>query len=641
MKNYSSVPGADHAEILEQVGVAVITINADGLIQHVNCSTSRMFGYAEHQMLQQNVKLLMPDAHAAHHDGYLLHHLRTGEKRIIGKGRYVQAKRADGSLFSIHLSVGRHELNGELFFTGIIHDLTLQHADRDNALRFGRIIEESSNEIFVFRADTLKFTLVNRGAQENLGYEPEELLQMTPVEIKTDFTEDAFRTLIAPLLTRDTDRVAFQSRHCRKDGSHYSTDAVLHLTSNNEPLEIVAIIKDCTERNRMLNAVQQSQKMDAIGQLTGGIAHDFNNLLTVITGNLELLDMSISAEPDKELIMEARTAASRGAQLTERLLSFARQSVLSEKRVDLTDAILDLSVLLRRSVGETISLHTVLSPDIWAVKTDPSQLDSALMNLVINARDAMPYGGAVTIEIHNQVLSPSQAELLELPAGNYVELVVSDTGTGIDPHYLPKIFDPFFTTKSKSRGHGLGLSMVYGFARQSGGCLRVASKLGEGSQFSLWLPRDWAPVKEVSTAALLVEQPPNQHCILLVEDEESVRRLTMRRLLHMGHSVIEASNADEALTLFNDHPQISLVFTDMVMPGTLSGWDLSNAILKHSPKMPVIISSGYSEQLTIGTTAQRDTVFLLQKPYSMDELSQILIRAARTQSVLDSNAGAV
>ncbi len=627
MKDNTPVPGADHAEILEQVGVAVITIDADGRIQHVNRSATRVFGYCENQMLGYNVKMLMPDAHARHHDDYLHRHLMTGEKRIIGKGRLVQGKRADGSLFSLHLSVGRHEKDGETFFTGILHDLTEQQIHRDKALRFGRIIEESSNEIYVFRADTLKFTLANRGALENLGYEYDEMLELTPVALKTDFTEVGFRELIEPLISRKTDRVAFQSRHRRKDGSHYDTDVVLHLTSFDEPLEIVAIIKDSTERNRMLNAMQQSQKMDAIGQLTGGIAHDFNNLLTVITGNLELLDMSINAASDKELISEATEAASRGAELTERLLSFARQRVLSEKRVDITHAVMDLSELMHTSVGDRVSLHTALSPDLWAVKTDPSQLDSALLNLVVNARDAMPEGGMVTVETCNKVLSPSQAELLAIAAGYYVELAVSDTGTGIDPHNISSIFDPFFTTKSRSGGHGLGLSMVYGFARQSGGCLRVDSKLGKGSRFSLLLPRDCEPVYEKSVTASELEYQKGQGCILLVEDDDSVRRLTIRRLLHMGYTVIEAATADEALVLYRQHPEINLVFTDMMMPGKLSGWDLSLEIRKQSPALPFVISSGFSEQLNISNVASQDGVFLLQKPYSMDELSETLSRS--------------
>jgi len=621
--------GANHEEILEQVPVSVITINAQGQILHTNRATADMFGYSDAAMQGKNVSLLMPEHHGKRHDGYLERHLRTGENRIVGKGRLVEGRRADGRIFPMHLAVGKFERDGKIFFTGIVHDLTMHYLARDQASRFGRIIDNSVNEILVFRADSLKFTLANKGALNNLGYSMDELCQMTPVDIKSEHTEESFRKLIAPLYQGETGRLMFQAIHQRKDGSFYDADVMLHLSDAVMPPEFVAIIQDCTERNAMLAAVQQSQKMDSIGQLTGGIAHDFNNLLTVITGNLELLEMTTKDRESLELIEEARSASTLGANLTSRLLSFARRSTLVPTQLNLNDVVIDLSDLLKRSVGESISLHTVLEPDIWPVKLDQSRLDSALMNLAINARDAMSGTGTLVIETSNLSLSASEAESFSLPAGNYAVLSVTDTGSGIEASDLNHVFEPFYTTKSKSNGHGLGLSMVYGFVRQSGGHLTVESEIGKGACFKMLLPRDWQSDNDQEQEEES-DSPPNRHYgakVLLVEDDDSVRRLTLRRLRHMGYRVSEASNAAEALEIYRSHGEFDLMFTDMVMPGELNGLQLAQAIHEQQPDLPVIVASGYSEQLAAKEVASEHGILILQKPYTLDNLALILSKA--------------
>ena len=626
--------GANHAEILEQVGVAVITINAMGKILHTNSATVEMFGYSESCMHGQNVSMLMPEHDRVRHDGYLQEYIRTGENRIIGKGREVEGRRADSSIFPMHLAVGRFENDGQIYFTGIVHDLTIQDLAKDQASRFGRIIDDSINEIFVFSAETLKFTLANSGARNNLGYSMQELLLMTPVDIKPDYTVESFRELIAPLSHGETDRLNFQTTHQRKDGTHYNADVVLHLSDAVMPPEFVAIVQDCTERNAMLAAVQQSQKMDSIGQLTGGIAHDFNNLLTVITGNLELLEMSTKDPDSLELIEEAISASALGANLISRLLSFARRSTLVPTRLNLNDVILDILDLLKRGVGESISFHTILEPGIWPVKLDQSQLDSALMNLVINARDAMSGNGNLTIRSSNRALSTTDAEAFNLPAGNYAVISITDTGSGICKKDFNHVFEPFYTTKSKSRGHGLGLSMVYGFARQSGGHIFVESEVGIGACFTMLLPRDWHSNVEKEQESDNYQHVVDGARILLVEDDDSVRRLTLRRLRHMGHSVVEASSAAEALDKYREHSDFDLIFTDMVMPGTLNGLQLAQLIHKLQSDMPIIISSGYSEQLA-GTDDMNELgLTVLHKPYTLESLAQTVSKALDTNQQL-------
>lgn len=501
---------ADYARILEQVGAAVVSIDQDGQIHHVNQAAVAMFGHTVADMIGNNVSMLMPDQHARNHDRCLNHHMATGEHKIIGKGRQVEGLKADGSVFIMHLSVGKHEYGGETYFTGIVHDLTEQE-----------------------RA-----------------------------------------------------------------------------------------------RKRLLTATSAAQKAHSISKLCGGIAHDFNNYLTVITGNLELLEMKLSDASEHELLIEARKAAESAANLTDQLLGFAQQRVLSVARLSINDAILDLTDQLRQCVGESVTLHTILAPDLWAVSGDLTKIDSSLLNMALNARDAMPDGGRLTIETRNHTLSQAEAEPLKLLAGDYAELIVTDTGRGIDPTHMGQIFDPFFTTKSKPVHQGLGLSTVYGFARQLGGYLRVDSTFDKGAKFSLLLPRvdskaNHAVITERSGDA--VKNKPS--CILLVEDDDSVRRLTTKRLLSMGHSVIEAANAGEALVLFCDHPEVELLFTDMVMPGNYSGWDLSQQILERSPSLPVIISSGFSQEFNSDGKTVDDGMFILQKPYTTDELADVLSQA--------------
>ncbi len=622
--------GTGHAQILDQVGVAVITINSDGIIQDTNLSSVAMFGFSSESMQGQNVSMLMPGHHAKKHDSYLHHHLSTGEKRIIGKGRLVEGKRADGAVFPMHLAVGRIEVNGEIFFKGIIHDLSVQDQLQDQATRLGKIVDESANEIFVFKTDTLKFTLANFGAVNNLGFSLAELTRMTPVDIKPQYNERAFREFIAPLISGEVERLTLQTVHQRKDGSEYDADIVLHLSDAVSPPEFVAIVQDRTEKNNMFKAISQAQKMESIGQLTGGIAHDFNNLLTVITGNLELLDMSLTAPHQLELVSEALSASERGADLTHRLLSVARRSRLLPEKLNLNDIVEEITGLLKRTLSDGVSIKLQLAPNLWDTKVDRSQIDSALMNFAINARDAMSGHGTLTISTRNVSLSALNAEALNLIEGNFIVLTATDTGTGIPVDKLLHVFEPFFTTKSTSGGHGLGLSMVYGFARQSGGTVNVESEVGRGASFSIYLPQDGS-LEEVpnKTVALEPSQSPRRFTIFLVEDDDSVRRLTTRRLQHMGHTVLQASDGSEAVSLMQTGMLFDILITDIIMPGNVDGLGLAADVYERNPNLPIIVSTGFSSKLLELGEDVRNRYHILHKPYTLIELEQILSEAAK------------
>lgn len=619
------------AQILDQVGVAVITIDSDGHILDNNYSAVTMFGYTEDVMQGQNVSMLMPRHHAEQHDGYLKHHLTTGERRIIGKGRLVEGKRADGTIFPMHLAVGRFESDGEICFKGIIHDLSVQNQWQDQATRLGNIVDESINEIFIFKSDTLRITLANRGAMNNLGFTLDEFKQMTPVDINSQFDENSFQELIAPLLSGELERMTFQTIHRRKDGSEYDADIMLHLSDAVAPPEFVAIVQDCTEKNHLFKAIGQAQKMESIGQLTGGIAHDFNNLLTVIAGNLELLDMALTDEDQLELVSEALIASAKGADLTRRLLSFARRSSLLPQKLNLNEVVVDLSDLLKRSLTEGVSLELRLATHLWDVKVDRSQIDSALMNFAINARDAMSGKGRLIITTENRTLSVSDAESMNLVAGNYALLSVTDTGVGIAADKLQRVFEPFFTTKSKSQGHGLGLSMVYGFAQQSGGSACVESTKGEGACFSLYLPRDWSPeIGHEEKILSTTDQSARNSTILLVEDDDSVRRLTVRRLEYMGHTVLEARDTSEAIDVVKSGVLFDMLLTDIVMPGEMDGLNLAKRVHADLPTIPIILSSGFSTKLLELNERERREFFILHKPYTVSGLEAII------SAVLDS-----
>ena len=491
------------AALLESAVDAIITIDSQGIIESVNPSAERLFRHEQADFIGQNVSFLMPEPYRSEHDGYIQRFLETGQRRIIGVGREVTGQRRDGSTFPMHLAVSRYEVDGEIFFTGIIHDLSSR---------------------------------------------------------------------------KDAERV-----------------------------------------------LQQAQKMEAIGQLTGGIAHDFNNLLSVITGNLELLEVRLPADDRLDLLKEAQDAADLGARLTERLLAFGRRSILEPEIVDLNRLVVGLTDMLRRTLEERIDLSTVLGNDLWPAKSDPSQVESAIINLAVNARDAMPDGGRLIIETRNAEFSeldlPDEAGLTP---GQYVQLSVTDTGAGMAEDIRERVFEPFFTTKQAGRGTGLGLPMVYGFARQSGGHVTIYSEVGKGTTVNIYLPRS-AGGMETERAALSVlqAQAGRGERILVVEDDERVRLLTVRRLDALGYKVLEAADGPQALAILQDQ-SVDLVFSDLVMPGGISGDQLCRRIQELYPGVRALLTSGYAEERVRGEMAAGQHIRVLRKPYRTADLAEAI-----------------
>ncbi|HXV30928.1 MAG TPA: PAS domain S-box protein [Sinorhizobium sp.] len=496
--------------ILATVPSAMVVIDSRGRIQSFSATAEKLFGFAANEVFGRNVSILMPEPDKSAHDGYIEHYLRTGERRIMGKGRVVLGRRKDGSKFPVELYVGEAEVNGEKFFTGFVQDQT--------------------------------------------------------------------------------------------------------------------------EKHRVEQELRQTQKMEAIGKLTGGVAHDFNNLLTVIKGNLEMLETKVG-DKFRSFIDEAQEAADLAAQLTSSLLAFGRRMPLDPQLADIGELVSATGELLRRTLGETIVVRTGIRSGCRAV-VDAGQLKNAILNLAINARDAMPKGGTLTLEVMKADLDQDYAlEHPEVRPGRYVLIAVSDTGTGMTADVREHAFEPFYTTKPQGAGTGLGLSSVYGFVKQSGGHVSLYSELEQGTTIRIYLPlvaekRDEAPE---GTAATTLPKGRGE-LVLVVEDDERVRRVTVSRLKQLDYAVVEAGNGPEALSILGSTPGVELLFTDMVMPGGMSGADLAAETRRRLPELPVLFTSGYAGPEITGQADARLGSWL-RKPYTVAELATALRRVFGKEDV--------
>ncbi|WP_281024100.1 hybrid sensor histidine kinase/response regulator [Microvirga subterranea] len=419
----------------------------------------------------------------------------------------------------------------------------------------------------------------------------------------------------------------------RKDGSVFPMELAVGRVQLGGQHLFTGFIRDMTARQRLEQELRQAQKMEAVGQLTGGIAHDFNNLLTVILGNLEMLAMRLTDEHQLELLKEACDTAEHGAQLTERLLAFGRRQPLQPKLTDVGDLLGEMTPLLRRTLGETIRVQGRSDTDLWKVQIDPSQLQNAILNLAINARDAMQGGGHLMVTAENVEVDATYARMHpEVRAGRYVLIAVTDTGAGMSREVQERAFEPFFTTKEVGAGSGLGLSMVYGFVKQSGGHVTIYSEPGHGTSIRMYMPN--AAVAEEESPASVPQATVDAfrghgETIMLVEDEPRVRRMTVVRLQDLGYRVLEAANGPAALALLEASPEVDLLFTDMVMPGGMTGADLAEVARSGRPDLRVLFTSGYAEPDVVKRGQATDAGWL-KKPYSTLELARIL------RTVLDS-----
>ncbi len=623
--------------ILESAVSAIIAIDEHGIVRSVNPATEKMFGYSADEILGENIKMLMPDPYRGEHDGYIDRHVKTGTKRIIGIGREVQGRRKDGSIFPLHLAVGEFAVDGQRYFSGILNDLSAREelqekVDRQSLLI--RTVFDHVPEALVISSADGKIILVNQAATAILGYSLEEAIGLPWTQL---FSDGAELTRVESDFSkfRESEPNTVLSVHLRrKNGSTFPAEInIAEMIDYDTARSVrVSLFRDVTEILKQKAATVKLQRLEAIGQLTGGIAHDFNNLLTVISGNLELLEEQLVSPQDREILSRAARAADSGSRLTNRLLTFARKKNLASEVINLNDHVQAMIELLRRALGDSIELRTKLSPDLWLVRADAGEVEAAVLNLAINARDAMPNGGILSIRTDNIVFENEETGYEDpLRAGPYVQISVSDNGLGMTKDVVSRVFEPFFTTKPSGRGTGLGLSTIYGFIKQSNGNITIDSEPGSGTVVKLFLPR----CEETQAAIGAATKAPAHHSkgerILVVEDNRDVRQLTVGRVKRLAYQAIECVTGAEAKEALENGLEVSVVLTDIMMPGGVSGVDLASWIAINMPEIQVILTTGFADGAAETAEAGRPWP-ILRKPYTQMELARVLRAAIKDRT---------
>lgn len=499
----------------------------------------------------------------------------------------------------------------------------------EKATRFGHILERTLNEIYVFHADTLKFIQVNKGARKNLGYALEELQNLTPLDLKPEFTLDSYLKLINPLRKGVKSVIIFNTVQQRKDGSMYPVEVHLQYVAAESMPVFVAIIIDTTEKHRMEDQLRQAQKMEAIGTLAGGIAHDFNNILSDIIGYTELaLFDDEGGSSIHHNLQEIMRAGERARDLVKQILAFSRQVRQERKPIQLKPIAKECLKFLRASLPATIEIHQDIQSDAL-VMADPTQIHQIIMNLCTNAEHAMrDQGGVLSVKLADvQLRTDFTAEHPELKPGPYLELTVSDTGYGIPAHNLDRIFDPFFTTKATGVGTGMGLSVVHGIVSSYEGVITASSEKGKGSTFSVYLPIIERQLEEQTAAQEPL--PTGTEHILFVDDEPALENIGKQILKSLGYQVTTRTSSIEALELFKARSeQFDLVITDMSMPN-MSGDILSAELMKVRPDIPIILCTGYSTNISDESAKGIGIKAFVYKPIVRSDLAKSI------RSVLD------
>jgi len=503
------------------------------------------------------------------------------------------------------------------------------HEEREQAVaalqasevQYRSMFESTPYPMWVFDLETHRVLAVNGAAIEHYGYSREEFLDLRIEDLR--LPEDV-PALHRHLETMPSDyHAAGTWRHRRKDGGLIDVETSGHeITFAGRRAEQV-VINDVTERKRLEEQFRQAQKMEAVGRLAAGVAHDFNNLLTAILGTTDLMLEDLSPDdPDREGLHDIRSASERAAVLTRQLLTFSRQQVVSPQVLRLNDLVLELEKLLRRLLGEDVTIRVAVAPDCGGVKADPGQLEQVIVNLAVNARDAMPNGGRLTLETKNVDLDADYpTDRITIPAGRYVMLAVTDSGTGMDPETKARIFEPFFTTKPVGKGTGLGLATVWGAVKQSGGYIWLYSEVGQGTSFKIYLPRVDAmePQAAAEEAAVALD---GSETVLVAEDEDAVRQIIEKALQARGYQVIVARGGSDALALAGRHNgQIDLLVTDVVMPD-MNGRELSQRLTHVRPTLRTLYLSGYTDDAILHHGVLQEGVAFLQKPFSLGALAR-------------------
>ena len=552
-------------------------------------------------------------------------------------------KRGDGTQTYVRGVGARHLAGGHEIVIGYVQDITQHKLDQQklqlNEERFRFVAKATGNAVWEMNMATGD-KWWSEGLQEIFGHAPQSEQERRAVWNVNVHPEDKERLeqALAQILSNKQGSFNEQYRFRRADGTWATLQDRAFGIRNRQGrvVRVLGRMTDISERLQLEDRLHQAQRMEAVGQLTGGVAHDFNNLLTVIVGNSELLSDELARLPELRVLSEMITKAGiRGAELTNRLLAFSRKQALQPRTTDISALAQDMKGLLKRTLPENIDITITHADDLWTAEVDPGQLESTLLNLALNARDAMPQGGRLTIETANVRLDDStMAHNAQIQPGDYVQVMVTDTGHGMHADILNKIFEPFFTTKEVGKGSGLGLSMVYGFVTQSGGYIRVESTPGQGTSFQLYFPSSHAGnIKPQPAMTPQKTLSGGRETILVVEDDDLVRSHAITLLQGLGYQVLHASTGPQAMATLGQSPDIDLLFTDVIMPGGMSGQDLAESARALRPDLKILFTSGYIQNAMAHDGKIDPNVDLLNKPYRREQLAE------KVRDVLDRSPG--
>ena len=610
--------------VVESSNDAIITKLLDDTITGWNGAAERLFGFTAAEAIGKSINIIVPPDRRDE--------VRNIVERI-NRGEPIEhyetsRVRKDGSTVDVSLSISPiRSASGKIVgISKAARDITENKRTQQalsQEIEERRRIFDSSNDLILVTDTAGNFIQVSPSVTTILGYEPSDMIGHSAVEfIHPDDLEHTRREMRAA--RRGQSKRNFETRYINKEGKAVA----LNWTGTwSEPVRRHFFIgRDLTEKQAAEAQLRHAQKMDAVGQLTGGVAHDFNNILTVITGTIGILEEAVADHPQLAAIAKLiDEAAERGANLTKHLLAFARKQPLQPVEVDVNALVLESAKLLHPTLGEHIEITPLLAEDAWTALADPNLLTTAVLNLAINARDAMPNGGRLALETSNVFLDENYASMhSELTAGNYVMIAVSDTGSGIPPALLERVFEPFFTTKEVGRGTGLGLSMVFGFVKQSGGHVKIYSEEGHGTSVKIYLPRATGLQQTAAEAAVSATIEGGNETVLVVEDDTLVRRYVMTQIESLGYTTLEAANASDALRFIDEAPAIDLLFTDVIMPGPMNGRQLVDEALKRRPGLKTLFTSGYTENAIVHHGRLDSDVLLLAKPYRKSELARMI-----------------
>ena len=619
----------ERRRIFETSQDLILVIDPKGVLVQVSPSAEAILGYTPKEMVGRNAsEFLHPDDLEISREEMRL--ARRGQHAQNTDSRYVHK---DGRIVTLSWMGTWSEPVRRYFFVG--RDMTESRLAQETlreSEQLARGIIETALDAFVQIDDSGGILNWNSQAETIFGWPRQDALGKDFIDlIVAEADRDELKAALGRFLRSGQDQILGRRREImarRRDGKEFKAELSVTALRRREGILFNGFFRDLTDKVAAEDRLRQAEKMEAVGQLTGGIAHDFNNILTVITGTIEILADAVAKEPQLAAITRMiDEAAGRGADLTQHLLAFARKQPLQPRETDVNTLIIDTARMLRPTLGEQIEIESVFADEACVATVDPNQLATAILNLALNARDAMPNGGKLTLETGSTYLDENYASLHgDVRPGRYVLIAVSDTGTGIPAALLDKVFNPFFTSKGPGKGTGLGLSMVYGFVMQSAGHISIYSEEGHGTTIRMYLPPGMGALV-ASEAASAPDIEGGHETILVVEDDKLVRDYVLTQLHSLGYATLDAANAAEALALVEAGNEFDLLFTDVIMPGAMNGRQLANELQKKKPGLKVLFTSGYTENAIIHHGRLDSGVLLLAKPYRKSDMARMIRKA--------------